>query len=328
MKKDLVKVLIILLAGAMLLPACAAQPPDKNDLTPLTVQLAWSHQAQFAGLYAADQQGYFAEEGIAVKFLPGGPDVDHLATVLSGATQFGVISAPHLVESRARGENLKALAVFYRRSSVVLITRQESGITRPQDMIGKIIRTGPNLTPHILATMSYAGLDPDQYQLVSLPSDVDMFASGEVPVWGAYLDGFALTVEKAGYAINKIFPDDYGVHFYGDTLYTTDALIEKDPDLVEGFTRAALKGWQYALEHPEEVGVMVAVYRPDIDVGLENERMMTMLPLIYTGEDEIGWMRAETWQGMLDMLSQQALLEAPVDVQDVYTLQFLEEIYP
>ena len=328
MKRSFIKIVVIIIAGALSLPACVSQNPADKELIPISVQLGWKHQAQFAGLYAADQQGYFAEEGLAVKFLPGGPEMDHLEPVLNGEAQFGVISAPHLIEARARGEALTALAVFYRRSSVVLIAKEENGVTTPQDMLGKKIRTNVNLTPHITAMLSYAGLSADQYELVLLPSDVDMFASGEVPVWGAYLDGFALTVEKAGFAINKIHPDDYGVHFYGDTLYTTDLLIEEDPDLVEGFTRAALKGWQYAIEHHEDVGEMVAVYKGDIDVDLENERMLTMVPLIYTGEDEIGWMRAETWQGMVDMLSQQALLDAPVDVQDVYTLQFLEEIYP
>ena len=310
-----------------LFTACQPAAVVQDELTRVSVQLGWKHQAQFAGLYAADQQGYFLEQGIEVKFLPGGPDIDHLRCVLNGDAQIGVISAPHLIESRSRGEGLKAIATFYRRSSVVLIAKNESGILTPQDMIGKKIRTNVNLTPHINAMLSYAGLEEDQYELVSLPSDVDMFASGDVPVWGAYLDGFALTVENEGIEINKIYPDDYGVHFYGDTLYTTDTLIEENPDLVLGFVKAALRGWQYAIENPDEVGALVRQYDPNLDKDLENKRMLTMIPLIYTGEDELGWMRADIWQGMLDVFVEQGLLDAPLDIKEIYTMQFLEKIY-
>lgn len=163
--------------------------------------------------------------------------------------------------------------------------------------------------------------------LLYLPSDISLFASGEVPVWGGFVNVFALEVRQAGHKINLIFPDDYGIHFYGDVLITSDELIAQNPDLVERFMRAALKGWTYAVEHPTEVGAMVVKYKPNLDPALEIAKMEASLPLVNTGQDYIGWMKPEVWAGMEQTLRAQGVLTRPLRIDDVYTLQFLEQIY-
>ena len=65
------------------------------------------------------------------------------------------------------------------------------------------------------------------------PSDISQFASGEVPVWAGFSNVFALEVQRAGNKLNIIYPDDYGIHFYGDIM--TDDRIAKNPDLVQRF---------------------------------------------------------------------------------------------
>src|SRR5215211_5592126 len=98
--------------------------------------------------------------------------------------------------------------------------------------------------------MTKVGIEPNQYETVSLPSDIEQFASGDVPVWGAYINVFAFEVQSAGYEINITSPDDYGIHFYGDILIRTDDFITKHPATVRHFLLTTLKGWKYALEHP------------------------------------------------------------------------------
>jgi NitT/TauT family transport system substrate-binding protein len=172
------------------------------------------------------------------------------------------------------------------------------------------------------------GVRPDQYTEVVLPSDLAAFASGEVPVWGMYLTNFLVTIQQAGYKVNIIYPDDYGVHFYADSIFTTDEMIDKNPDLVAQFLRATLKGWTYAVENPTMIGALVQKYNPNADAELENAKMIASIPLINTGEDHIGWMKPEVWSGMEKTLREQGLLTQPLDVTQVYTLQFLNEIFP
>ena len=117
------------------------------------------------------------------------------------------------------------------------------------------------------------------------------------------------------------------MHFYADSIFTTDELIASDPDLVQRFLSAALKGWTYAIENPQEMPVMVQKYNPNADLEVEKERMLATIPLVNTGEDFIGWMKPQTWEAMAKTFLEQDLIAAPVDVTQVYTTQFLETIY-
>jgi NitT/TauT family transport system substrate-binding protein len=312
-------VILLSLAGCRTAPA----PPP----TPITVQLSFLHQAEFAGFYAADQLGLYAAEGLQVSFQEGGPEVDFQAPVLDGSAEFGVSQPADLILARAAGRPLRSIAAIYRRSPIAFIALAETGITRPQDFAGKKIRSTKTLDLTLQAMTARVDLLPDQYETVYLPSDISLFASGEVPVWGAFVNVFGLDVERAGYQVNVIYPDDYGIHFYGDILVTTDDLIARDPDLVLRFVRATLKGWTYAVEHPDAIGAMVAKYNPDADRDLEIARMTASIPLVNTGEDFVGWMKPEIWSGMEQTLREQGLLDAPLDVAQAYTLDFLEEIY-
>jgi NitT/TauT family transport system substrate-binding protein len=324
-KLPLLIALSVLLAVSQ--PACVWLANPAPALTPINVQLQWTHQAEFAGLYAADQQGYYAAEGLAVNFIPGGNEVDNLASVLEGQALFGVATAEQLIAARTQGKELTALAVVYRRSPTVFFALASTGITRPQDFAGKTIRVSLPIIPTLRAMAGKVGIAPDQYHEMLLPSEVAMFASGEVPIWGAYSNGLLIAVQQAGYQVNIIYPDDYGVHFYADTLFAIPETISQQPDLALHFVRASLKGWKYAIENPTAASQMVLKYEPQADLALEQLRMSANLPLVNTGQDYIGWMRPEAWAGMEQTLRQQGVLTGTLDIQQVYTLQFLEEIY-
>jgi len=253
--------------------------------------------------------------------------VDFIAPVANSTAQFGVAQPADLILARAAGQPVRSIAVLYRRSPIVFFSHADLGITRPQDFVGKKIRSAITLDQTLRAAMARTGIQPDQYEVVYLPGDVSLFASREIPVWVGFVNVIAVDVQRAGYEINIIYPDDYGIHFYGDVLITTDELIAQDPDLVRRFTRAVLRGWTYAVENPESIGAFVQKYNPDADQALENARMIASLPLINTGEDYIGWMRPEVWAGMERTLREQGVLTNPIDVEQVYTLQFLKEIY-
>ncbi len=120
--------------------ACSAAA-SVPDLTPVTVQLSWTHQAEFAGFYAAEEQGYFQEEGLKVTFLEGGPEVDFIKPVTDGQAQFGIAQPADLILARAEGQPVRSMAVIFRRSPIVFFSLQDSGIIRPQDFVGRKVRT-------------------------------------------------------------------------------------------------------------------------------------------------------------------------------------------
>jgi NitT/TauT family transport system substrate-binding protein len=302
-------------------------PPAPPALTPVVVQLQWTHQAQFAGFYAADQNGYYSAEGLAVTFIEGGAEVERFTPVLDGSIQFGMATGDELILARAEGKPLRAIATIYRRSPIVFIALDSTGVTGPEDFAGKTIRVSANLVPSLHAMTTRVGVTPDQYTEVVLPSDVAAFGTGDVPIWGGFSTGFLVSVLDAGYEVNLIYPDDYGVHFYADTLFASDEFIASQPELILRFLRATFKGWTYAVEHADEMGAMVLQYKPEANPALENAKMIASIPLVNTGEDFIGWMKPEIWAGMEETLREQSVLTAPLDVTDAYTLQFIEELY-
>lgn len=313
--------LLILLPGV---PSCSPIP-TVPELTPITVQLRWTHQSQFAGFYAADQNGDYAAEGLDVTFLEGGPDVDIHAPVSQGLAQFGVAGAETLILKRAAGIPFRAVATIYRRNPLVFMTLADSGITRPQDFAGKTILVASFNQAILHAMTSHVGVTPDRYDEACC--NIDGFYTGEFQVAHAYLTNEVINASKEGHQINIINPDDYGVHFYADTLYVNDDFMIQDPDIIRRFLRATLKGWTYAVENPEAVGPLVRNYNPDVDPDLEAAKMIASIPLVNTGEDFIGWMEPDIWAGMEKTLREQEILVEPLNIEEVYTMQFVEEIY-
>ena len=126
------------------------------------------------------------------------------------------------------------------------------------------------------------------------------------------------------------WPSDYGIHFYSDTLATTDSLIAQNPELVNRFLRASLKGWQDAIGDYEQAVLVTLKHATSelyADQQLETDIIETMLPLVHTGEDQIGWMKADIWDGMYQVLLEQGIITVPFDANRAYTMRFLEEIY-
>jgi NitT/TauT family transport system substrate-binding protein len=175
--------------------------------------------------------------------------------------------------------------------------------------------------------LANAGISSNQYNEVNIGTDLGPFYSGQVQVWNAWLNNEVLVAQSAGHKVNIIYPDDYGIHFYSDTLYASDGYIAANSDLVLYFLRATLKGWTYAIENPNLIAPIVAKYNPGADLQHETAQMIASLPLVNTGEDHIGWMKPEIWASMLQTLSEQGVMTSPLDVTQVYTMQFLEEIY-
>jgi ABC-type nitrate/sulfonate/bicarbonate transport system substrate-binding protein len=317
--------LAVVLALAVGLMACAFAPPPPTP-TPIALQLRWTHQAQSAGFYAAEQRGFYAAEGLAVTFLEGGPQVAQPAPVLEGRAQFGVLNADALIAARAAGKPVRAIATIYRRNPIVYMALASAHVASPRDFVGKTIQVAPPGRFLLQAVAARVGVRPDQYTAVNLGGDIGQFYDGRVQVWAAFLMNEPVAARAAGHAVSLIYPDDYGVHFYADTLYTTVDLLAAKPELVTRFLRASLRGWAAAVERPDEVAALVRAYKPDADPARENAFLAASLPLINTGQDRIGWMRPEVWAGMEQTLREQGVLTTPLDVIQVYTLRPVQDL--
>jgi NitT/TauT family transport system substrate-binding protein len=305
--------------------ACA--PSDTSYvLTPVVIQLAGTHHATSAGFYAADLNGDYAREGLAVSFLEGTADLDLGASLVDGKAQFGVMGASALISARAAGQPLRALATILRYDPSVFVSLADSGIARLEDFAGKKVLVSPRGRPRLYSMLARVGMTPEDIVEVNSGNFTDLY-TGDIDVANTNIAGDVLSAKQAGYKVNLIYPDDYGVHFYGTSIFTTDDYIAADPDLVTRFLRATLQGWTYAVENPQEIGDMVLRYNPNVDNAFETASMVASLPYINTGEDHIGWMKPEIWEGMAQTMRNQGVLTTPLNITEAYTLYFIQKIY-
>jgi NitT/TauT family transport system substrate-binding protein len=324
MKKTAKTFLIFALAVTTLI-GCKTETTNKQP-DRVSVRLKWHHQSQFAGFYAAEQKGFYADENITAVLEPGGIDIDEVEMVVSGKDDFGVVAAPEIITRVAQDSPIKAIAVIFRRNPAVYFALKDSGIVKPEDFVDRKVLVFPRdyALPAVLAKV---GVTMNQIIAVPHTFTLESFFAGKVDVWTGYLTNQLVTARKKGYKLNLIFPDAYGVHIYSDTIIASDKLIEEKPDLVERFLRATLRGWRWAIENPKEAAMFVLKYGSEKDKERLIAEMEYSVPLIHTGRDQIGWMEDKTWQGMHKLLIDQGVLKKPCDLRQVYTKVFLERIY-
>ncbi len=315
----------MLLVLALLLAACE---PNKqvSELIPMTVQLASAHQAVYGGFYLAEQKGYYAEQGMRISFIEGNSNTDLVAPLADGTAQFGIMGASTLISERAAGKPIRALATILRRDPVVFFSLAESGIIRLQDFVGKKVLATPRLQARLHAMLAKAEINIDKLDVISTGSFTDLY-TGKIDVASGLITSSVLSAKQSGYEVNIIYPDDYGVHFYSTTIYATDEYIAANPELVTKFLQATFKGWTEAVEDPQTIGEIVKIYNPNADPKFETASMAATLPYIHTGEDYLGWMKPEVWSGMLKTMRAQGEITTSLDINDVYTMEFIEKIY-
>jgi diguanylate cyclase (GGDEF)-like protein/PAS domain S-box-containing protein len=221
-------------------------------LEPVTLQLRWMHQFQFAGYYVALHQGFYREAGLEVSLREGGPGVDPVAEVLAGRAQFG-ISVSSLVIDYLKGRPVRILGPTFQHSPNVLLVRgrDQRLVDLAQPDAGPIALMGGDQDVELQAMFRNEGIALDRLRFVSQHRHLDDLIAGEVAAINAYVSNEPFLLEQTGIPFTLIEPRTYGLDFYGDVLFTTQQLAKERPKLVEAFRAASIRGWRLALEQPE-----------------------------------------------------------------------------
>jgi len=215
------------------------------------LQLKWRHQFQFAGYYAAIEKGYYKEAGINVNLIEAVEGRNPSDAVYEGKAEFGVCTSDILL-MRSRQKNGVVLATVFQHSPQVLLASKQSGIEHVQDLIGKRIAMEPNAAD-IIAFMNDEGVSLNRCIIDQHKFNADKLINGKIDAISAYSTDEPFTLKESNFDYTIISPSMGGIDFYGDVLFTTEALIKRDPVLADNFRKASLKGWHYAMDHPQEI---------------------------------------------------------------------------
>ena len=322
--------LLLALSMLLALSACGGgqtPAPDTTEaLEPVTLQLQWVTQAQFAGYYVALDQGWYAEEGIALTIRPGGPDISAVDMVAARHVDFGTSVLADLVVSIAGGKPVVSISQIQQQNGLLLLTMWDSGIYAPIDFAGK--RVGVWLggwEAQFNALMAQVGLTPADFELVSQGYSMDAFLAGELDVASAMIYNEYHMVLESGVSeteLNIIDYANYGLDFPGDALFTHQDLVAENPDLCARMLRASLRGWQYAIENPEEAAEIVLRYDVTGVQTLDHQlaMMREMADLVRgTAVLPIGYTERSDVLRVIDTLARYDILQETVEPEAIFT---------
>jgi NitT/TauT family transport system substrate-binding protein len=260
------------IAAAMLVVAAcgsggASSGASAGALTPVKFQLKWVAQTQFAGYYAAVDQGYYKDVGLDVSLLLGGPNINEVQIVATGGADMGTTWLPSMLQSREGGTDLVGIAQVYQRSGTRMASFKKANITSPKDMGGKRIGSwlGGN-QPELFAALTKAGFDPTKENVIKQNFDMSGLLKGDLDTAQAMIyNEYAQVLEAKNPATGALYqPTDFDVVDFNDPAVGTAMLQDEvfasdkwlktgnNADVATRFLQASFKGWIYCRDNAQK----------------------------------------------------------------------------
>ncbi|EPR77521.1 Pyrimidine ABC transporter, substrate-binding component [Leifsonia rubra CMS 76R] len=314
--------------AAFLLGACSTGDGggdvagDGEGLTEVKLQLQWLPQGQFAGYFAAADQGYFEDEGLDVEIIPSGGDIVPQDALANGDVDYAVAWVPKVLGSIEQGANLTNIAQIFQTSGTLQVSWADSGIDSVADFEGKKIGSwGFGNEWEIFAAMAEEGLDSSTVQIITQDFNMNAFLQGDIDAAQAMTyNEYAQLLESTDPDTGELYqPEDFNVISYEDTVgaMLQDALwadterLESDEAYQETtvkFLKAVVKGWIYSAENPEDAADITLAagsgWGPSHELWMVNEtnKLVWPAPNGIGVIDEMAW--EQTVKGALSAVNE------------------------
>jgi diguanylate cyclase (GGDEF)-like protein/PAS domain S-box-containing protein len=289
--------------------------PPAHALDAVTLQLKHRHQFQFAGYYAALEQGYYRDAGLDVRIREGNDSNEPERAVLNGQANYGV-GGSSLLLARLAGKPVVVLGVIFQHSPYALAMRQSGGEPDLRRIIGKRAMIG-SLTDEmgnadeLVAYLKQEGIPASSFQRVDHSFNPDDLVSGKVDAMSIYTTNEPDIFDRLGFPYDIYTPRTAGIDFYGDNLFTSEAELSAHPARVKAFRAASMRGWQYAMSHQEQIADLILnKYSRHNDRQHLLYEARQMVPLVQPVLVEIGYMNPERWRHIADVYAGLGMLPA------------------
>lgn len=277
---------------------------EAAPVTPVSVILSWRPGVQFLGFYVAQERGEYQAEGLALTLHHGTdpathPEIPH--RVAAGEVDFG-LGGPDTFQAQLDGAPLTVFASFYQRDPAVFFARRSSGIQTPYDLRGRRIveKNAIWRDDILLPILQRVGLDLADVQLVPGGFDMSPFFRGEVEVWAGFVSNEVVRARRQGLALVTLPVQEYLPRINPNQLYTRRELLATQPALARAFLRASLRGWRWALEHPDAAVDMMLARFPQLaaERDFHLASFDSSVPVIHAPGLAMGAVDCDHWEGL------------------------------
>lgn len=308
-----------------------AQSPKMTDIT---FSLDFIVLGRHAPFFVAIDKGFFKEEGLNVTIIPAKGTAQAIQAVESGIAQIGFTDVASLVVARAAGATVKVVSVIYQKAPFCFFSLNPgANVTKLKDLEGLTVgsNSGSYISNIARAMMRKNGLDPNKLKVESIePSArIAMLATRKIPA----IDFFVITkpaMERAvkdAKVVTFLFAD-HGLDLYSNGIGAKESYLKEHPDVVKGFVRATLRGYQYAFHHPEEAAEIIQKHAKALNNDITVQELKIVRDLSVTPDVEkngLGSFTIPRMKSSVEWMVENGGFpkEKAPKVQDVYASGFL-----
>ncbi|WP_134701893.1 ABC transporter substrate-binding protein [Ammoniphilus sp. YIM 78166] len=307
----------------------AGEIQEAKELKEVSIMLDWYPNAVHSYLYAAQEKGFFEEEGVKVNIqFPANP-TDPLTLAAAGKVTLGLYYQPDVIIARAN-ENVpvKSIASIVRSPLNHIVMLEDSSIQSPKDLEGKKVGyPGIPLNESLLHTMvKHAGGDPSKVEMIDVGFELgsSIVTNNVDAVIGAYINHEVPVLAHKGHTTRYFNPTDFGVPAYNEiVLVTGDATWEKDQEAIQAFWRGAKKGFDFMKQNPDEALNILLNNQDQSNFPLveevEKQSLQILLPKMEADGQSFGSQSAESWTEVRDWMSSAGLIKSTPQVEELFT---------
>jgi len=321
-------VLIVALAIAILALRDDDDTPSE-DLTPVTLFMSYVPSVQFAHVYVAAERGYFADEGIDIRFENGFNEADGVERLASDDLQFGLISGEQVILARAQDRPVVYVYEWYEHYPVGIVAPQGSGITEPADLAGKVVGIpGPQGASYTgLRALLRAGdlTEDDLGELRSIGFTApEHVCEGAVDAAVVYVVNEPLTIEQQCTPVDVMRASDYAP-LVANGLVTNEDTIREQPELVRGMVHALVRGVADVIADPDAAfEIAVEGYVTELAEEQHGTQRQVLENSIALWDGAGGDTTLDKWRATQELLIEMDLLAEPLDdLSACFDMRFL-----
>lgn len=331
--KRLLAMMIIMAAGLVFLTGCnnTGQEPANNSagesLQKITILLDWVPNTNHTGLFAAQNMGYFAAEGLEAEIIQPG-DGGTAQLIGAGTGEFGVSYQEDVTVARSEGIPVTAIAAVIQHNTSGFASEKAQNITRPADFSGKTYGGwgSPAENAIINAIMQKDNADFSTVNIMNIGS-FDFFTSLTKGVDFAWIfqgwTGIEAEIRNVELNFIPVAEIDPIFDYYTPVLIASDKTIGQNPELVQKFMRAVSRGYDYCIEHPEAAAGILLEHAPELDQELVVRSQKYLSAEYKADAPRWGEMKAEVWQRYADFMYDNELIASNIEVGRAFTNDFL-----
>ena len=337
------RLIAAVMAVGLLVAACgdgdetSAGAGDCETVDEVKLQLQWFAQAQFAGYYAAVDQGYYEARCLDVEIVQGGVDIVPQQQLGSGAVDYAISWVPKALVSRQEGIDIVNVAQVFQRSGTLQVSFADSGIDSPEDLAGKKVGNwGFGNEFELLAGSRQAGLEPGvDYELVQQNFDMLALISGEIDAAQAMTyNEYAQVLETVNDETGELYSaddltvidwNDVGTAMLQDAIWADGAKLgdEAYDDQTTRFIAASIEGWIWCRDNHDACVDVVLASGTTLGQSHQSWQLNEINKLIWPSPGGAGVMDKDLWDQTIEVsLSEGVLTAAPDDA--AYTTEYAE----